>query len=85
MFTDRDGKFQLGALAESGFSPLARTTRFMLTEEAHHLFVGQTGVERVIRRTAEMMNGDDDANVRPLGGIPLDLIQRYINRWFSLS
>ena len=85
MFTDRDGKYQLGALAESGFSPLARTTRFMLTEEAHHLFVGQTGVERVIRRTAELMAGDDDANVRPLGGIPLDLIQRYINRWYSLS
>src|SRR6202012_4344479 len=32
-FTDRDGKFQLLALAESGFDPLARTTRFMLTEE----------------------------------------------------
>ncbi|MFP3481240.1 benzoyl-CoA 2,3-epoxidase subunit BoxB, partial [Burkholderia sp. SIMBA_057] len=37
-FTDRDGKFQLSALAESGFDPLARTTRFMLTEEAHHMF-----------------------------------------------
>src|SRR3546814_7870898 len=34
-FTDRDGKFQLCALAESGFDPLARTTKFMLTEEAH--------------------------------------------------
>src|ERR1700682_4543879 len=30
-FTDRDGKFQLSALAESGFDPLARTTKFMLT------------------------------------------------------
>jgi len=35
--TDRDGKFQLCALAESGFDPLARTCRFMLTEEAHHM------------------------------------------------
>jgi benzoyl-CoA 2,3-dioxygenase component B len=32
MFTDRDGKYQLSALAESGFEPLARTCRFMLTE-----------------------------------------------------
>ena len=29
-FTDRDGKYQLAALAESGFDPLARTCRFML-------------------------------------------------------
>src|SRR5437588_201968 len=38
MFTDRDGKYQLSALAESGFEPLARTCQFMLTEEAQHLF-----------------------------------------------
>src|SRR5439155_17777963 len=31
-FTDRDGKYQLCSLAESGFDPLARTCRFMLTE-----------------------------------------------------
>ena len=48
MFTDRDGKYQLYALSESGFDPLARTTRFMLTEEAHHMFVGETGVDRVV-------------------------------------
>src|SRR5229473_3167284 len=34
-FTDRDGKYQLASLAESGFDPLARTCQFMLTEEAH--------------------------------------------------
>ena len=55
-FTDRDGKFQLCALAESGFDPLARTTKFMLTEEAHHMFVGESGVGRVIQRTVDMMN-----------------------------
>ena len=44
-FTDRDGKFQLCALAESAFDPLARTTKFMLTEEAHHMFVGESGCE----------------------------------------
>ncbi len=47
-FTDRDGKFQLSALAESGFDPLARTCRFMLTEEAHHMFVGESGVARIV-------------------------------------
>src|SRR4029077_3741441 len=45
-FADRDGKFRLAALAESGFDPLARTTKFMLTEEAHHMFVGESGVAR---------------------------------------
>src|SRR6202162_1547867 len=55
MFTDRDGKYQLCALAESGFDPLSRTCRFMLTEEAHHMFVGETGVSRIIQRTCEVM------------------------------
>ncbi len=81
-FTDRDGKYQLAALAESGFEPLARTCQFMLTEEAHHLFVGETGVGRVVKRTAAFMQQGD---VRHLGGIPLDIIQRYINFWFSYS
>ena len=36
-FTDRDGKYQLASLAESGFDPLARTCQFMLTEEARNL------------------------------------------------
>src|SRR5258705_5376504 len=85
MFTDRDGKYQLLALAESGFDPLARTTRFMLTEEAHHMFVGETGVERIVQRTAELMKLDPNGDVRTQGGIPLDMIQRYLNLWFSLS
>ena len=83
MFTDRDGKYQLGALAESGFDPLARTCRFMLTEEAHHMFVGETGIRRIVQRTIELMKENED--VRKAGGIPLDLIQKYINRWFSVS
>jgi benzoyl-CoA 2,3-dioxygenase component B len=82
MFTDRDGKYQLSALAESGFEPLARTCQFMLTEEAHHMFVGDTGLGRVVRRTAQLMKAGD---VRQLGGIPLEIIQRYINFWFSYS
>jgi benzoyl-CoA 2,3-dioxygenase component B len=85
MFTDRDGKFQLLSLAESGFDPLARTTRFMLTEEAHHMFVGQTGVSRVIKRTCEVMREHPDHDPRDHGAIPLDLIQRYIHFWASSS
>lgn len=84
-FTDRDGKFQLLALAESAFEPLSRTCRFMLTEEAHHLFVGQTGVQRIIKRSCELMNEHNTAEIGPFGGVPLTLIQKYINFWFSTS
>lgn len=82
MFTDRDGKYQLSALAESGFEPLARTCQFMLTEEAHHMFVGDTGINRVVKRTAQLTKEGD---VRELGGIPLEIIQKHINFWFSYS
>jgi benzoyl-CoA 2,3-dioxygenase component B len=85
MFTDRDGKYQLLALAESGFDPLARTTRFMLTEEAHHMFVGETGIGRIVKRTCELMKQDGNEDARAQGGIDLDTIQRYINFWFSSS
>ena len=87
-FTDRDGKFQLCALAESGFDPLARTTKFMLTEEAHHMFVGESGVSRVIQRTCQVMNElktDDPAKVRAAGAIDLPTIQRYLNFHFSVT
>jgi len=85
MFTDRDGKFQLAALAESGFDALARTTQFMLTEEAHHLFVGETGMRRVVQRTAQLIKDSPGETVREHGGIPLDIIQKYINEWYSAS
>ncbi len=87
-FTDRDGKFQLASLAESGFDPLARTTRFMLTEEAHHMFVGESGVARIIQRTCDVMNElkiDDPARVRAAGVIDLETIQRYLNFHFSAT
>jgi benzoyl-CoA 2,3-epoxidase subunit B len=84
-FTDRDGKYQLGALAESAFDPLARSTRFMLTEEAHHLFVGETGVARVIDRTCELMRTAPEGDVTKAGGIPLELIQKWVNEWLSAS
>jgi benzoyl-CoA 2,3-epoxidase subunit B len=85
MFTDRDGKYQLIALSESGFDPLARTTKFMLTEEAHHMFVGETAVQRLVQRTCELMAKDPNEDVRKLGGIDLPTIQKYINQWYSVS
>jgi benzoyl-CoA 2,3-dioxygenase component B len=87
-FTDRDGKFQLKSLAESGLDPLARTCRFMLTEEAHHMFVGETGVGRVVKRTLEVMKelgSDDPEAVRRHGAVDLPTIQRYMNFWFTSS
>ncbi len=90
-FTDRDGKMQLESLAQSGFDPLSRTCRFMLTEEAHHMFVGETGVGRTIERTCQAMveAGIDDPhdieNVRALGVIDLPTIQKKLNLHYSLS
>jgi benzoyl-CoA 2,3-dioxygenase component B len=87
-FTDRDGKFQLCALAESAFDPLARTTKFMLTEEAHHMFVGESGVGRVINRTCQVMNElktDDPKKLREAGVIDLPTLQRYLNFHFSVT
>jgi len=84
-FTDRDGKYQLASLAESGFDPLARTCRFMLTEEAHHMFVGETGVGRIVQRTCELMRAHRTDDVRAHGGIDLPTIQKYINFHFSVS
>ena len=85
MFTDRDGKYQLYALAESGFDPLARTCRFMITEEAHHMFVGETGVDRIVQRTCELMKADANGDARAGGGLDLATIQKYVNLWFTLS
>src|ERR1700751_3178199 len=87
-FTDRDGKFQLCALAESAFDPLARTTRFMLTEEAHHMFVGESGIARILQRTAGGMANDgprDPAEVRRHGVIDLPTLQRYLNFHYSVT
>ena len=84
-FTDRDGKYQLASLAESGFDPLSRTCRFMLTEEAHHLFVGEAGIGRVVQRTCELMREGKTDDVRRLGGLDLATLQKYINFHYSVS
>jgi benzoyl-CoA 2,3-dioxygenase component B len=90
-FTDRDGKMQLESLAQSGFDPLSRTCRFMLTEEAHHMFVGETGIGRIIQRTCEAMRAagveapENIERVRALGVIDLPTIQKKLNLHYSLS
>jgi len=83
-FTDRDGKYQLASLAESGFDPLSRTCRFMLTEEAHHMFVGEAGIGRIVQKTCELMRAHGD-DVRRYGGIDLPTMQKYLNFHCSVS
>ncbi len=87
-FTDRDGKFQLKCLAESSFDPLSRTCKFMLTEEAHHMFVGDSGISRIVKRSVEVMKElgtDSPEAIRKGGAIDLPTIQKYLNFWFSSS
>src|ERR1700735_4177681 len=90
-FTDRDGQMQLDEAAQSGFDPLSRTCRFMLTEEAHHMFIGQSGIGRIIEATCAAMRqaGIDDphdiARVRALGVIDLPTLQKRANLHFSLT
>ena len=90
-FTDRDGKMQLHSLSQSGFDPLSRTCRFMLTEEAHHMFVGETGITRTVQRTCDAMreagieDPNDIAKVRALGVIDLPTIQKKLNLHYTLS
>jgi benzoyl-CoA 2,3-dioxygenase component B len=63
----------------------------MLTEEAHHMFVGETGVGRTIQRTCEAMvqagveDPHDIETVRALGVVDLPTVQKKMNLHFSLS
>ena len=90
-FTDRDGKMQLESLAQSGFDPLSRTCRFMVTEEGHHMFVGKSGMERILDRTCAVMaeqgisDPADIGRLRELGVMDLPLIQRKMNFHFSVT
>jgi benzoyl-CoA 2,3-dioxygenase component B len=84
-FTDRDGKFQLASLRESAFDPLSRTCDFMLKEEAHHMFVGASGVARVVQRSVDLMKEHDTAAINQFGGIDVATLQRYLNFHYSVS
>ncbi len=89
-FTDRDGKMQLASLAQSGFDPLSRTTRFMLMEEAHHMFVGESGLGRILEKTVETMRANNiedpfDLRLRDHGVIDLATFQKNINFHYSVT
>ena len=84
-FTDRDGKYQLASLRESAFDPLSRTCDFMLKEEAHHMFVGASGIARVVQRTVELMKEHDTTDVNAFGGVDVATLQRYLNFHCSVS
>lgn len=52
------------------------------------MFVGETGIGRVVKRTLEVMKAlgtDDPAALRREGVVDLPLLQRYLNFWFSSS
>lgn len=49
------------------------------------MFVGETGIERVVRRTVELMKKNPNEDARAEGGIDLMTLQRYINFWYSVS
>jgi benzoyl-CoA 2,3-dioxygenase component B len=57
----------------------------MLTEEAHHMFVGESGIARIVQRTCELMREHRTEDVRRHGGIDLATLQRYLNFHFSVS
>jgi benzoyl-CoA 2,3-dioxygenase component B len=66
---DRDGKYQLTMLSHSAFKPLGSSMKPMLQEEFYHLLTGHTGLSRVIKAKK----------------VPIDIIQRHINKWFSVA
>src|SRR5205814_2627960 len=60
----------------------------MLTEEAHHMFVGESGVSRIIQRTCDVMKQlqtEDSTTVRAAGAIDLETLQRYLNFHYSVT
>ena len=52
------------------------------------MFVGETGIGRVVKRTLEVMKelgSDDPARIRAAGAIDLPTLQKYLNFWCSSS
>jgi benzoyl-CoA 2,3-dioxygenase component B len=52
------------------------------------MFVGETGIGRVVKRTLEVMKElgtDDPARIRAHGAVDLGLVQKYLNFWCSSS
>jgi benzoyl-CoA 2,3-dioxygenase component B len=57
----------------------------MLKEEAHHMFVGASGIGRVVQRTVDLMKEHDTDDVREFGAIDIATLQRYLNFHYTVS
>ena len=84
-FTDRDGKYQLASLAESGFDPLSRTCRFMLTEEAHHCSSARPASGASCSARASSCATARPTTCGGCGGLDLHTVQKYLNFHYSVS
>lgn len=49
------------------------------------MFVGESGIQRIIERTVELMKKNTNEDARAEGGIDLPTMQKYFNFWFSVS
>jgi benzoyl-CoA 2,3-dioxygenase component B len=50
------------------------------------MFVGETGIGRILERTCELLKESGfSGDVRKMGGIDIPLIQKFVNFWFSQS
>ena len=49
------------------------------------MFVGESGVRRVVQRTCDLMRETKDDDMRRQGAIDLETVQRYVNLWYSVS
>ena len=49
------------------------------------MFVGETGILRVVQRTCELMKKNANEDARAEGGIDLPTMQKYLNFWYSVS
>lgn len=49
------------------------------------MFVGATGIGRVVGRTCELMKEHDTDDVAAHGGVSLDVLQKYLNFHYSVS
>lgn len=49
------------------------------------MFVGTTGIQRVVEKTAQLMKEHGTDDILQHGGIPFATIQKYLNQQFSVS
>ncbi|MCX4030116.1 hypothetical protein H0A36_27720 [Endozoicomonas sp. SM1973] len=78
---DRDGKYQLQAVTQAAFAPLARASRFMLFEEPLHINMGVSGLDRTLYKSAKLTLESGSFDIFEHVAIPLPVIQKYINYW----